>query len=208
MKKSLLILIGAICFSFTAKAQISQGTKSLGGTVNFTSSSTMSHYGSAPVQTQNSNSLTFGPRIGYFISDGLAVGVALQYWGNTQNGNPDIYKENMIALSPFARVYKSLGEQFYIFGEGMISVGAGGSKKIEPTRTLQGNNTSLVGLYISPGFIFFPTEKIGLELSFVGIQFESRSSKNPENRSLKTVNSNFKFGPDSFSPNIGIQYYF
>lgn len=211
MKKTVFLLV-AVCVAFVANAQLSQGTVSLGGTFNYSSSSNKLHNGS----TSNgsvSNSFNFGPRVGYFLSDDVSIGAALNFRSSSQpdngwNNEGAIYKNHSLAFSPYARLHKSLGENFYIFGEGMISIGSGGSKTIEGNTTTKGNNVGIFGAYLSPGILFMPSEKFGLEMSFTGLQFESTSYTNPENSNIKTVNNVFRFGPNTFAPNIGVQYYF
>lgn len=209
MKKTFLLIM-ATCFCFMAEAQISQGSKSIGGTFNYSSSSSKSEFEGTSRTDYKTSNFTFSPRVGYFISDEISIGAALTLSTGSQtdydgNNTQIVRKTNSFAISPFARYYKSLGENFYIFGEGMISVGSGGSKRINGNTTVKDPNSGIFGLYVSPGIAFFPAPKFGIELSFVGIQFENRSSKGENS---KTSTSSFRFGPNTFSPNLGLQFYF
>jgi len=59
------------------------------------------------------------------------------------------------------------------------------------------------GVEIAPGFAFFPTSKVGIELKVRGLYFESQKDK------ADNVTTN-KFGLDanSLAPTLGVQFHF
>jgi len=187
MKK--LLLIAAIAVSvFKASAQTEQGNIVLGGTAQYTESDGDNHQ------------LTITPAIGYFVSNNLSIGTGIGYV-QTKNS---LGKSDAFVVSPFGRVYKSLGsEQFKFFGELAVPLAFGNVKNSSGNKV---GETSSVGVSLSPGFVFFPTKKFGIELGFNGVSYQKTTFK-PDN-GAKSDNETFSIGADFFSPQLGLQFYF
>lgn len=210
MKKTLFTTAFVVFAFFAAHAQIGAGTLSVGGAlqVNSTGGKVKSSSGSA--DKASTTSIEFGPKVGYFISDNFSVGVGIglntskteSADGNTKNTS------NVFGIAPFARYHIPVGEKFYVFGEAALGVGFGGGKTKNGGTSVDHDKISTVGLAVSPGLIFLPSERIAIELSINLLSFNSRTQKDKENSSNKNISNSFSFGPDLFSPQLSVQFYF
>jgi hypothetical protein len=96
-----------------------------------------------------------------------------------------------ISLSPFTRYYIPVIEnQFFNFGEVQIATGLG-------------NDASSFSFSVAPGFAFFPSEPWCVELGFSLLSF---GMQNPDGENNNTTN--FSFGVSTFSPSIGVNFFF
>ncbi|HPF93080.1 MAG TPA: hypothetical protein PLV65_04050, partial [Tenuifilaceae bacterium] len=98
MKRKISLLAGALIIALGLNAQVEQGKILIGGSSNLRfSSNTMS---SEVVGVEDSDSqlktseFSFEPQVGYFVIDGLAVGIDLSYisskskWGDMDWSDP------------------------------------------------------------------------------------------------------------------------
>lgn len=182
---------------FGAKAQTSQGSVSIGGGINFGARKDQQ-----PGNDNKVTSFSFSPQAGYFVIDNLEVGIALNV--STQNnkpGNGIDSKSNYFGIGPFARYYIfTSNEQFAFFGDARFGFSA---SKYKPET---GNDTkgSAVTFAVSPGFVFFPTKRWGIELS---LSLLSITSQDPNKDADDDKVTNVNFGFNSLSTGVGVKYY-
>lgn len=210
MKKTILILSVFLMAAFTVNAQIEAGNISVGGAVNISSNSSKYKTGSNTSDGPKSSQFTIGPQIGYFISDNISIGAGLAFQSSVSHnaaGNVKTVRNNF-HFSPFGRYHIPLSEKFYAFGEAKLNFGFGSAKQKNDGDTNKTADVSTLGLAVSPGIIFFPSERIGIELAFNLLSFERTADKDPDNSDNKSIDSGFSFGPDLFAPSLGIQLYF
>src|SRR5690606_30527667 len=105
------------------------------------------------------------------------------------------------SAAPFARLYKGNGN-FKFFGQVSVPMGWGNSKSDGDKL----GTSARYGVEVAPGFAFFPTEKIGIELSVRGLYYQNTTLK-PEGGDDVTSNS-FGLDASSFAPRLGLQFYF
>ena len=187
MKRILFILW--VASALPAWAQVESGNKFINGTVNL---SIISNDGDA--QT----AFTINPTFGYFINDQLAVGGSL---GLVSQFSDD--SDFTVFLSPFARWYFPIvDDRFYFYANGEIAFSYGNSAaNFEEFRS--SDDAFSVGISASPGFVFFPSERWGLEftLTALGINIFNIGGEGD-------ATTLFILGATTFSPRFGLSYYF
>lgn len=210
MRKILLTGVFVALAFFTAHAQIGAGTISIGGNLEISSTTTKYKFSSGSADGPTSSSFAIGPQASYFLSDDFSIGARIAFVSNkteSATGN-NTTTSNYFVFSPLARYHVPMGERFYFFGEGRLNFGFEGGKTKTGGTSIDIDPANVIGLAVSPGILFFPGEKIGIEMAFDILSFRSRVSKDADDKSNKTVSNNFSFGPDLFSPSLSVQFYF
>ena len=171
MARILLTLLIIFSFGFMANAQFSKGSILLGGQLFFSSSKI-----SDPVsfyQNQKNNTGNFSVSIGKAIKENAVFGVTLSY-NSTSTNNISLnngtvaadYSRDSYTIALFYRIYKTLGKDFYLFGEA-----GGGYIGASETGKDQSGNKQLTGtgsggnLYFMPGISYQVSKKFLLELT-------------------------------------------
>ena len=139
---SLAIVIVALCFVQSAVAQISQGTKSIGGSVSLSFGDVVDR-------------IIVVPDFSYFISENLALGgrVGLAY---VEIENPSVNP----VVNGYIRKYKFINEKFAFYGEGFV--------QYSPSNYYGPYNYSELAIGVIPGFTYFLDEKFAIDLNFGG----------------------------------------
>ena len=194
MKKLFLTLSAAVALTFAANAQTEKGKTILGGTVSY-------DYSDVKDVDGNVQNFSIIPSVGVFVNDNVAVGLGIGYtWGQEDNGETKT-QLGEFSVAPYARLYKGNGN-FKFFGQLSVPMGWGNSKQ-DGDKLGSGAH---YGVEVTPGFAFFPTEKIGIELSVRGLYYQNTTLK-PEDGADVTTNS-FGLDASSFAPRLGLQFYF
>jgi hypothetical protein len=177
-----------------------------------------------------SSQFSIVPGVGYFIADKLAVGLDLSFSTssnktpyddggiNSQPGDYDKTSGTVISFTPYVRQYLMLSDNFGFTGTFGVGVGFGSSKREgrrgSTTNTTGGPKTTTLEVGITPGIVFFPTNKVGLETNFGFVGFSSITTKEEvqiinQTFTKKTTNSSFGFGANSIQPtfSLGFRYY-
>lgn len=208
---ALLAMLGAGAF-----AQTSQGTVSVSGSVNFRNESGKDL--NSNMNTRSSNrSISLQPTVGYFIGDGLELGIGIGLAQFTSiykwdDGNEkSVSKNNNISLNPFLRKYVALTEQLQLHGTGYVSGGIGNHKtKRNDDDSAEVISTSTnYGIGIYPGLTYFATPKLGITATFGHLSY-ARSKTKPKKEGNGTYPSDSNTFTADLSPSsisIGIGYY-
>lgn len=203
--KTIHLTILALLVASSAFAQLQSGNKFAGIQVGAGFSK--------PDEFSKVTSFEAASSAGYFIQDKLVVGLSYgyQYAANRQErssapGSSSMfyhYESKTVAhsynIGPMARYYVSLGSKFALFAEGtagfaLISKRAehtstGTGQFGDPTGGSQTSSTSRskgLSLYgtLSPGLVFFPSDRLGIELKANLLNYQSgfdrRSDKEAE----------------------------
>lgn len=199
-------------FIFTAivghesQAQVAKGKWLAGGAVTYQTGSEFEFAGQK-ISALGSDVSAFGiaPRVGYALSDRLVaggrLGLAFASEEQTVAGQTVKFRANGFAFAPFARYYLPLGNKAYFFGEAAVNVGS--IKLSQDGQDLL--SFSLFQAGINPGFAFFITDKISIELMVNGISFSSLKQKEAsESQDALNLGPNF----DQRGPTLGIQFFF
>ncbi|MEC7754891.1 MULTISPECIES: outer membrane beta-barrel protein [Roseivirga] len=177
MKK--LFLMGLLLFvGVTAQAQIQKGDVLLNGNLGYTKIDA--------IGTEISNFL-IGTRGGLFLSEKTNLGLVLGYSSSKNNGT----KNTLFTYGAYARFYKSLADNFYLFYQPQIDMGTGEL----------GNSTDQSSFAISfrPGLSYFVTEKVALESTFGDISYTSQKVGNSESDRF-----NFNLNPNTLTFGISL----
>lgn len=224
MKKISLLTI-AILFAtaMSSFAQTSKGTLFLGGGLGFTSSNGKStlKFGGTTVESDGVKSTNFSivPGVGYFVADKLAIGLDLSVNSSSiqipDNNDPDDYEKTSgtsFGFKPYARKYWMVGDNFGFTGTLGVGVAFGSSKVEEKngntTVTNDGPKTTDLEIGVTPGIVFFPTNKVGLEASFGFVGYSSSTSKTDlgGGDELKVTNSTFGLSANSITPTFSLAF--
>ncbi|HEY0056847.1 MAG TPA: outer membrane beta-barrel protein [Pedobacter sp.] len=207
MKKILLVTVLAVA-GLTASAQTEKGRVTLGGTLSYESSK------SEADDSYDPSAFTILPTFSYFVANNISLGLGLGYTSSkvaklsgVRNGIPTFskIKTSAVVVYPFGRSYKSLSEQFKFFGELGVPLAFGST---EVNGQDSGGSTS-IGVSLSPGFAFFPTKRVAIELGFNGINYISTTLKDNDGKKIdNSGSSSFSIGADFFAPKLGVQFHF
>lgn len=207
--KKLLFLIAIFLVAYKANAQTEAGNFMIGGNVYFNTSKV----NNSPSSKQTSFAIY--PSAGYFISKNLAIGTGIGYSHNKYNINMagggtysfSVIKEHQVYISPFARYYVDIAEQFKLFGQFSVPISFGKTTDDATAAATNGQTTHAYGVALAPGIAFFPSKRIGIEFSVNGIGYTHNSTKFPDNTD-NTSSDQFSFDVNLFAPRLGIQFYF
>ncbi|MCE7863471.1 MAG: porin family protein [Bacteroidetes bacterium CHB5] len=198
MKKIMYAVLAMMFIASGTWAQTTQGSKSIGGGFEYNSNKQENAYGNMDYE---SSSFEIMPQAGYFIIDNLEVGVLLNYVsGKSGYTGLDPTKNSSFSVGPFARYYKfTSNERFAFTGTFRVSFGSGKTTYVNSEL-----KTGNMGVFISPGFTYFLSDKWGLDFQLQGIGFSSNDpNKDVDDNNSKTIT----FGASSFTPSIGFRFF-
>ncbi|QIL38073.1 porin family protein [Pedobacter sp. HDW13] len=202
MKKLLLSLVAVAGLAFGAKAQTEKGKFILGGNVGFNSTK---------VEGAAKSDIDFSviPSVGYFVSNNFAIGTGVGYTYSKTVSGAVPNQIGAFQVSPFGRYYVGLSEQFKFFGQLSVPMAFGTVKAVDAngdTGAKVGTTTS-IGVNVAPGFAFFPTKRIGIEVSVNGLGYANNQIK-AEATGAKTTSNSFGLEANTFAPKLGVQFHF
>ncbi|MCD0489431.1 porin family protein [Pedobacter sp. MC2016-14] len=202
MKKLVLSLLAVSAIAFTTQAQTEKGNFVVGGTVQ---------YQSEKVDGANKADKTFQivPSVGYFVANNIAVGTGIGYQYAKDYTTVASVQTSAFVVSPFARAYKGVSDQFKFFGQLSVPMSFGNNKVGDvngDNMTKTGKNNT-IGIALSPGFAFFPTKSFGIEFAVQGISYNDNKLENANGDKI-SGSKDFNIGADFFAPKIGVQFYF
>lgn len=193
MKKVLLLTCCTISF-FAATAQTQSGGMMIGASLGY--------YSTNYKQTDSkSSSSSLSPSFGYFVADNFCIGLSV-ISGRTVNTSPLVTSRGSdFGFGPFARYYKfTSNEAFAFFVDGKIMAGF---SKASQTGNPDSKSRS-ISFQVSPGFSYFFTKHWAAELAFQGLVISSHNTDASGGAEYTQVG----FGIQSFSPSLGMRYYF
>ena len=200
MKNFKIISIGLVLlFAVTSiNGQTEKGKFLVGGESKLDFSSTSYKWKSDDADGDYGKSLDieFSPMVGYFISDGLAVGAHIPImFSSEKDEDDDKYTTTVISFAPFVRYYfGTTNIKPFLHG----GVGFGSAKgKYEPVSGT--SNESTYGMFsyaVGGGVAMFLTESIALDF---GLEYGSSSFKEKEDN-----DTNFKDIDSGIGFNVGI----
>ena len=131
MKKTILLALSMLTIASALNAQ----------TKGFVSGQMSVSSTSSPDDEAKTLSGTFGPAVGYNLTDKFVVGLGLNYTGSTFTNETEAgglrteieRKSNLMTITPFARYMKKVDEDFSVYGQ--LAVGIGFGKNTEETVT-------------------------------------------------------------------------
>jgi hypothetical protein len=195
MTRILITLLIILSISSLANAQFSKGSILLGGQISFSGYSSNNYYGD-----QNSHAGNFNISLGKAIQENTVIGINLSYlpyttsnYYSSYNPGPIAYSNNGYGIGVFYRKYKSLGKEFYIFGEaGAEYTGSTETGKNDSAiKVLTGSSSSGI-IYLMPGIAYKISKKFFLEITIPNLfaaSFNNRTTTS-QNTIPQTSKSN------------------
>lgn len=211
MKKLILSLIAVSGLALTTQAQTEKGNWTAGGAVS------LETYKTSGLPKSNT-SWKAEPTIGYFVARNIEVGIDGGYIYNKfyryDIGPADgqittAVKNTGLIISPYARVFKDLNDQFKLFGQLSVPITSVSDKTDYGNigSFLKTGSNNAVGVTVSPGFAFFPNKRFGVEFSVNGISYNNSRYKDA-NGDQTTRTKEFSISGNFFAPRIGVRFYF
>ena len=127
MKNVTFILVLTSLLSINLLAQTDQGRITLGGGLSFSSTTSKTD----PASSENTTT-TFSivPRIGYYLSNTVKIGLGIGYTSNTtefkpQTGTTTKNTQTAFVVNPFIRFYVPASPQVDLFLQGNVSFQSG-----------------------------------------------------------------------------------
>lgn len=186
MKKTVLFsFVFIIAATVTTQAQITQGSKLIGG--NFSFGSTKGEYEGSPAKIKNT-SYNINPSFGIAVKENLIAGINLGYYNN-KNHNTGVQPESKTStdrytVGVFIRKYKQLGKSdFYLFGEGGAYYNASKQKQESGNMVQVNSKIQNIGINLKPGVAYAVNKWLHLEIGLndlLDAAYSSRKDKTPD----------------------------
>ncbi len=201
MKKLLLSLVTVSALAFGAQAQTEKGKILLGGGVGFNSTK-------AEGASKSDINFNILPSVGYFVSDNIAIGTGVGYNYDKQTSKSRL--DQSFEVSPFGRYYVGLSDQFKFFGQLSVPMQFGNVKGVDAVTGDVGDkvgSSTSIGVQLAPGFAFYPTKRVGIEVSVDGLGYNNYTVKNTATGNKATVDS-FGLNASTVAPRLGVMFHF
>ncbi|MFD2562172.1 porin family protein [Aquimarina rubra] len=146
------------------------------------------------------NSFEFTPRVGFFVSDNIAVGARLGYQTSKQEAPfTEDFKTNTINAGAFGRYYFTPSNKFSVFGEFGLEYAS--SKQEQGANELKVNG---FGLNVGPGISYFLSDHFALEAFWGALGY---ATAKPDVDGAESTDA-FTFGVNLDDINLGLVYKF
>lgn len=221
--KKILCGIALMGSSTAAQAQISAGTTLFSGSIGYSSQKTenSSTIPNSVNLEAKSEQFDFSPSVGYFLANNLALGVnagailSREQTEDYRDPYSNYYvmgidrKTRTLSGGIFARYYTFVGDKVALYGQ----LG-GGYQNVYIAGYQNGQNYNysnrLQGFYanLTPGIVFFPINRLGLELMFRGANYTRLTDKDEDGRyEDRSTSSGFNFGFGLSDLRLGASFY-
>jgi hypothetical protein len=192
MHRILLNLVIFLFSSFLANAQFNKGSILLGGQISYSYNSYSDKIASFPPgYDQKANTADFNISVGKAVKENTVVGIILTYSPYSANNysafglnGPLRYQDNSYTIGIFYRKYKSLGKDFFLFGEAGASYSGSSISAKDSTgnKVLTGSgNGGTINLF--PGISYKVSKKFFLDISIPSLIFAQYSKTNISSQS-------------------------
>lgn len=205
MKKSTLLIFSLCLFTvITVSAQINKGAIFLGGNLNAISQNAKSD----GVTAYRQNGISFSPVFGKATRQNLVVGVDANFSftkSNFPNSIPDAQNQKIYGLGVFARKYKPLGNNFYVFGQGRFGLDyALLSASYVPQQQESKTKRYGANIVVYPGLAYAMSKRFQLETGLTNllvVGYYNETTRNTGGISEKTVVNSFNISSSLSSSN-------
>ncbi|MBX2939263.1 MAG: porin family protein [Ferruginibacter sp.] len=193
MKKSiiLLALVMMTGASFAQNEGFSKGSIFATGSIGFASEK---------FDEDKATAFTFNPKVGYFVSPKIAVGLNLGFTTAKEDDGFSEMKINTFNLGAFGRYYFTPANKFSIF----LNLGVDYVNYKEEETGFEDYIENGFSVAFSPGFNYFLTKRLALETSMGLLGF---SSMKPDFDGAEAT-TNFAFVAGISNINFGLVYKF
>src|SRR5699024_4323653 len=138
-----------------ANAQTEQGGIMAGGSVGLNFGNYYGEYDGNKGEKTKTTNIAVMPKVGYFVADGLAVGLGLNLNSLSEKDDDDKFTASTFLISPFARYYSSVG----LFGD--VSVGLGSEKS--KYNDNDPDKDKIFGWSLGAGYAIFLNDNVSIE---------------------------------------------
>jgi hypothetical protein len=204
MKKHLLTLLAILFFAGASSAQTGKGAKYIGGSFNLNydeagySSNTTFPQGHTQYFNTGILNLNISPEFGFFLNKKWTIGIqpgysrlsgteTSNYYSNTtvtdNYSYTRKYHTDVIGLAINVRYYWMLSDKFGIYPQMGIS----------SNHVLNNFLVGSLNIGGSPNVVFFPTQKLGINMGFGNLNYNYNYQTNGTKLNL-ALNNNFTFG--------------
>ncbi|CAM4449819.1 outer membrane beta-barrel protein [Flavobacterium terrigena] len=204
MKKVLLTAVAVFSLTFvnaqeekeTTGVGFSKGNVFVSGAVGFGSSST------ADVKE---TSFTFSPKVGFFVTENIAVGVKLGLESTKNDDGVDtIEKTNDFSAGVFGRYYFTPSSQFSVFAQlGVDMTSSKTTTDITGFPSMEGKSNGF-GVAFAPGVNYFLSDNFAIEATWGMLGY---NTSKPDVAGAESTD-NFGLRLDMNSINFGLLYKF
>jgi hypothetical protein len=192
MTRILLILVIFISSSLIVSAQFKKNNILLGGQLSYgySSNTYAQPNASFPINDSKTNSGNITISLGKALNENTLVGIDLTYAPSSTtnypsyNGNiPLKYHSNAYIAGIFYRKYKSLGKEFYLFGQASAwyNWSDQSGKDSIGEKLISGSSWS-TGIDLYPGIAYRISKHLFLELSIPNLVYIGYSKSNSSNQ--------------------------
>jgi len=142
-------------------------------------------YSSSDKGPVKSSEITVGPEFAYLLNESLAIGINLTFNNfSTKNANNSTEtKDDEIGVNLFLRKYKSLAENFALFGQFNVGYFSGGSKTDDNlgavTKTTETTYTGF-DVNIRPGVQYWVYPTLSIIATIGELGYRSRTDKDAD----------------------------
>jgi len=180
-----------------------------GGSLSISGGKDKSKDGGSSTVNSSYTYFNLSPKVGYFLSDKLAIGVQTggairaTKFPNGMNHTKSTYTG--FDFSPYVRYY-IMNQKFGLFGEASMGFGISTLKdfyEYSPTVKTTGQGFSMG---VSPGIYYSISDHLMLESMLGWIGFDSSTQKNDDGS--KTVNNSFGLDLNSSAFSFGLNWVF
>jgi hypothetical protein len=165
MNRFILTTLTVLFFSGLASAQFSKGNLLVGGELSYSESSNQLN----GTTNQNVHSGVFNVSLGKAMNENAIIGINLTYSGAKEN-IPYLTKGNIYGIGIFYRKYKSLGKDFYLFGEAGAGYAYSNNKGTDTAGAWKVFGTTNSGrIYFTPGIAYQASKRLFIEITIPAI---------------------------------------
>lgn len=209
MKKIVLSLVALFAITFANAQEETAGGKGFANGDVFISGAV--GYGTTSTGDISESQFTIAPRVGFFVSDNIAIGAEVGYISTTSDvtGFDPFFGEtsyelttNTFAIGGFGRYYATPANDFSIFGQLSVAYATAKSETdIEGSQAIKANGFNF-GL--APGISYFVSDNLALEATFGVLGY---TTLKPDYEGAESTDT-FEIGLDMNDINFGILYKF
>jgi hypothetical protein len=209
--KKIILSVSMALMSTVAFSQIETGTKFLGGSASFSSSTSERTIGGTTSDGPEMSSFQIAPSFGYMVTDNIGAGVRIGINNSTTTAAPSDSSESTSSLTTvglFGRYYAPVaGDKLFFHVDLGFDIGFGTDENEDSSvgGTTTESDVSSFDLGLRPGFDYFIGEKWAIEMNWGSIGYGTRTS---ETGNFESKSSGLGVDFDFTSIQLGARWYF